>query len=116
MVARSGLTCRQCHGEEPIASIDHWYSPLNPRHRHAYVCAKCHEGADASLASYVVHVPNPASMSTFKSFPLLSVVFWLMMALAIGTFAVFLPHALTWGIRELFVKKEKTEGEFSAEK
>ena len=39
---RANLTCRQCHGGEPIASIAHYYSPLNPIRRHAYVCAKCH--------------------------------------------------------------------------
>ena len=45
---RGNLTCRQCHGGEPIASIHHYYSPMNPIRRHAYVCAKCHEGANAS--------------------------------------------------------------------
>ncbi len=39
---RANLTYRQCHGGEPIASIAHYYSPLNPIRRHAYVCAKCH--------------------------------------------------------------------------
>jgi hypothetical protein len=53
---RANLTCRQCHGGEPIASIAHYYSPMNPIRRHAYVCAKCHEGASASYASYVVPI------------------------------------------------------------
>ena len=26
---RANLTCRQCHGGEPIASNDHYYSPMN---------------------------------------------------------------------------------------
>ena len=108
---RSGITCRQCHGGEPIASIDHYYSPMNPIRRHAYVCSKCHEGASASYASYVVHAPNPAMVTTLKTFPLLFYVFWAMIALATGTFAVFLPHTVLWGIRELFVKTEKAEGE-----
>ena len=110
-MVRGNLTCRQCHGGEPIASIEFFYSPLNPIRRHAYVCAKCHEGASASFASYVVHEPNPALASTFKSFPYLAVVFWFMVVLAVGTFLVFLPHTAIWGIRELFIKKEKSEVE-----
>ena len=108
---RANLTCRQCHGGEPIASIAHIYSPMNPIRRHAYICAKCHEGANASFASYVVHAPNPALASTFKSFPWLAYVFWFMVVLAVGTFLVFLPHTAMWGIRELFIKKEKPEKE-----
>ena len=108
---RANITCRQCHGGEPIASLGHYYSPFNPIRKHAYVCAKCHEGANASYASYVVHTPNPALASTHKTFPLLFYVFWFMVVLAGGTFLVFLPHTALWGIRELFMKKEKAEGE-----
>ncbi len=108
---RGNLTCRQCHGGEPIASINHYYSPMNPIRRHAYVCSKCHEGASASYASYVIHAPNPAMLSTKETFPVLFYVFWFMVVLAVGTFAVFLPHTALWGLRELLMKKEKTEGE-----
>ena len=51
---RANLTCRQCHGGEPIASINHYFSPMNPIRKHAYVCAKCHEGSSASFASYII--------------------------------------------------------------
>jgi hypothetical protein len=108
---RANLTCRQCHGGEPIASIQHIYSPMNPIRRHAYVCAKCHEGASASYASYVIHAPNPAMARTLQSFPVLFLVFWFMVALAGGTFLVFLPHTALWGIRELFIKKNRGESE-----
>lgn len=108
---RANLTCRQCHGGEPIASIQHYFSPMNPIRRHAYVCAKCHEGSSASYASYVVHEPNPALVSTFGAFPVLSVAFWAMVAIAVGTFVLFLPHTIMWGIRELFMKKEKKSSE-----
>ncbi len=108
---RANLTCRQCHGGEPIASMEHYFSPMNPIRRHAYVCAKCHEGSTASYAGYVVHEPNPALASTFKNFPVLSVAFWAMVAIAVGTFVLFLPHTIMWGIRELFMKKEKTTSE-----
>ena len=80
---------------------------MNPLRRHAYVCAKCHQGANASYAAYRVHEPNPALASTFKEFPILAYAFWIMMAIAVGTFAVFLPHTALWGLRELFTKKEK---------
>lgn len=96
---------------EPIAGIDHYYSPMNRLRRHAFVCAKCHPGASASFATYVVHAPNPAMKRTQKSFPLIFYVFWGMVAMTVGTFAIFLPHAAMWGIRELFIKKEKAEGE-----
>jgi hypothetical protein len=108
---RANLTCRQCHGAEPIASIEHYYSPMNPIRRHAYVCAKCHEGASSSYASYVVHLPNPSLAGTLKSFPVLFYAFWIMIVIAVGTFALFLPHTILWGIRELFIKKEKTDRE-----
>ena len=106
---RANLTCRQCHGGEPIASINYYWSPLNPIRRHAYVCAKCHEGASASYAAYVVHTPNPALSSTFQNFPVLAYAFWIMVVIAVGTFALFLPHTILWGIRELFTKTKSEE-------
>ena len=112
---RANLTCRQCHGGEPIASISHYYSLMNPIRKHAYVCAKCHEGASASYASYVIHAPNPAMVGTLKSFPVLFYAFWIMVAIAVGTFVVFLPHTIIWGIRELVMKKEKADSEHKAE-
>lgn len=108
---RANLTCRQCHGGEPVASLSHYYSPMNPIRRHAYVCAKCHEGANASYATYVVHAPAPGMAGTLKTFPFLFYTFWIMVAIAGGTLLLFLPHTVLWGIRELFVKKEKGERE-----
>ncbi len=105
---RANLTCRQCHGGEPIASNAYYNSPMNPIRKHAYVCAKCHEGASASFASYVVHAPNPSLTATKKSFPVLFYAFWIMIAIAAGTFIVFLPHSILWGIRELFDRKGGT--------
>jgi hypothetical protein len=97
---RAKITCRQCHGPEPIAGLKHYYSKMKPRRRHAFICAKCHEGATVSFATYVVHEPNPTDMSTRESFPLLFYVFWIMAAIAVGTFAAFLPHAFMWGLGE----------------
>jgi hypothetical protein len=108
---RANLTCRQCHGGEPIAGIQHFQSPMNPIRRHAYVCAKCHPGANASYASYVVHEPRPSQAATLKKFPLLAYAFWIMVAIAVGTFVLFLPHTFLWGLRELFMKKEKKKSE-----
>jgi hypothetical protein len=34
-----------------------------------------------------------------------------MIALAVGTFAIFLPHTLLWGVRELFLKKTRSPNE-----
>lgn len=113
---RANLTCRQCHGGEPIASIDYYWSPLNPIRRHAYVCSKCHQGASASYASYVVHEPNPAMAETFRTFPVLAYAFWIMIFIAVGTFVLFLPHTLFWGIREFFVKKGAAGGTHESEK
>lgn len=104
-IVRANLTCRQCHGTEPIASINHYFSSMNPIRRHAYVCSKCHEGASASYAGYVVHAPNPSLKQTRHDFPTLFYAFWIMIAIAVGTFAVFLPHTILWGLREFFVKK-----------
>ncbi|MBI5582408.1 MAG: hypothetical protein HY892_01160 [Deltaproteobacteria bacterium] len=106
-VARAKITCRQCHGGEPIASLGQFYSPMNPIRRHAYVCAKCHEGAGASFATYIIHPPLPAAAQTSQTFPALFYVFWLMVALAVGTFAFFLPHTFLWGLREFFTKEKE---------
>ncbi len=104
---RANLTCRQCHGGEPIASIDHFYSPLNPIRRQAYVCAKCHEGASASFADYVVHEPDAGSAATRTSFPALYYSYWFMILLLGGTLAFFVPHTMMVILRELFKKKGK---------
>lgn len=102
---RANLTCRQCHGGEPISSINYYYSPMNPIRKHAYICAKCHEGAGASFSSYVVHEPAAGSAQARKSFPSLYYAYWFMFLLLFGTLAFFLPHSLLTGIRELFGKK-----------
>ena len=107
---RAKITCRQCHGDEPIAGIYHYYSKMNPTRRHAYICAKCHEGANNSYATYVVHGPNPTNMLTQETFPLLFWSFWIIVAIAVGTFVIFLPHTFLWGFRELFAKR-KGQGE-----
>jgi hypothetical protein len=108
---RHGITCRQCHGEEPIASSNHFFSRLNRIRQHTHVCAKCHEGASASYALYKVHEPNPAMANTAEVLPVLFYAFWIMIALAVGTFALFLPHTVLWGIRELFMKKVRSPDE-----
>ena len=104
---RANLTCRQCHGGEPIASINHYFSPMNPIRKHAYVCAKCHEGSSASFASYVIHEPSAGSLLAKSNFPVLYYSYWFMLILLLGTLAFFIPHSILMGLRELFGKKEK---------
>jgi len=108
---RANLTCRQCHGGEPIAGIAHYYAPMNPIRRHAYVCAKCHEGASSSFSSYIVHEPAPGSPSARKTFPVLYYVHWFMTILLVGTLAFFIPHSLLVGFRELFRRRRREVGE-----
>jgi hypothetical protein len=106
---RYGITCRQCHGGEPIASVNHYYSRLNPIRQHTHVCAKCHTGATAAFAGYRIHEPNPADVATARTFPVLFYAFWVMIAIAVLTFAMFLPHTFVWVARELFAKGKKQE-------
>jgi hypothetical protein len=112
---RGNITCRQCHGGEPIASIAHYYSPLNPVRRHAYVCSKCHEGASLSFATYVVHEPNPGALATRKTFASLFYADWFMYLLVIGTMGFFAVHTVVWVSKELYhvyaAKKRKPEDE-----
>jgi hypothetical protein len=108
---RGNLTCRQCHGGEPIASIQYFNSPMNPIRKHAYVCAKCHEGSNASFASYIVHEPAPGSVTARKSFPILYIVYWSMTVLLVGTLAFFIPHSFLTGVRELFTRKKEAEND-----
>ena len=98
---RMGITCVQCHRSQPVAGVYHYYSALNPIRRHAYVCAKCHEGATPSFASYMVHEPNPISSEARETFPLLYYAVWVMLILAVGVFVVFLPYTVLWWIRDL---------------
>jgi len=101
---RMGITCVQCHRSEPVAGIFHYYSALNPIRRHAYVCAKCHEGATPSFASYMVHEPNPIAAETRESFPLFYYAVWVMLILAVGVFVFFLPYTALWWIREFITR------------
>ncbi|MBK5969842.1 MULTISPECIES: cytochrome c3 family protein [Thiorhodovibrio] len=98
---RGNVSCVQCHRGEPISGIHHYYSPMNPIRRHAYVCAKCHQGASASFATYVVHEPAPLAAATREAFPLIHYAVWFMVILAGGVFALFLPLVTLWGVREL---------------
>ncbi len=108
---RANLTCRQCHGGEPIASIQYFHSPMNPIRKHAYVCAKCHEGSSASFASYIIHEPAPGSVAALKSFPILYFVYWFMTVLLVGTLAFFIPHSFLTGLRELFTRKKEAKND-----
>ena len=104
---QGNLTCRQCHGVDPIASVDQYFSPMNSIRRHAYVCAKCHEGASASFATYVVHTSAAADPEKVRaSFPALYWADVFMFALIIGVFLIFLPHGIAWWVREWFVKRK----------
>jgi len=98
---RAGITCRQCHGPEPIAAIDHYYSPMNSIRRYAYICSKCHEGANVNFASFYVHEPPAGTLETWENFPVLFIAYWGMLLLLVGTLAFFVPHALMVGAREL---------------
>ncbi|MFZ5447581.1 MAG: hypothetical protein ACOZFS_02965 [Thermodesulfobacteriota bacterium] len=112
---RGNLTCRQCHGGEPIASIAHYYSPLNPVRRHAYVCSKCHEGSSESFATYVVHEPKPGALLTRKTFPSLFYTNWFMYLLIVGTLGFFVAHTVVWVSKEFYhvftEKKRKPKDE-----
>lgn len=101
---RMGITCVQCHRSQPVAGVYQYYSPLNPVRRHAYVCAKCHEGATPSFASYMVHEPNPIASETRDTFPLFYYAIWFMLILAVGVFVFFLPYTALWWIREFVAK------------
>ena len=99
--SRANVTCVQCHRGKPIAGIYHYYSAMNPIRRHAYVCAKCHDGSNASFATFLIHEPSPLASSTAQEFPLLYYGVWFMVILAVGVFALFIPYVLLWGLREL---------------
>ena len=104
---RTGINCRQCHGAEPIPAINHYYSPMNPIRRHAYVCATCHEGANDLFATYIVHEPAPGALTTKESFPAFFYANWFMVLLLLGTMAFFIPHSLMMFLQELTMKKGK---------
>ncbi len=106
---RAGITCRQCHGAEPIAAINHYYSAMNPIRRHAYVCSKCHEGATAAFSGFYVHEPPSTALSTRESFPILFYTSWGMLILLLGTLAFFVPHSFMVGFRELLDKMKAPE-------
>jgi len=106
-VTRANIACRQCHGGEPISGVEYYHSPLNPIRRHAYVCSKCHQGANASFARFLVHEPNPFASATLSIFPKLYYSSWAMLFLVLGTMAFFLSHTGVWVIRDLFTRKPK---------
>jgi len=99
---RGNLSCRQCHGGEPIAGINYYYSPMNPIRRHAYVCAKCHEGANPSFATFKVHEPKASDPVTRKTFASLYYTNWFMYLLIVGTMMFFGLHTLIWMGKESY--------------
>ncbi len=105
---RVGINCRQCHGAEPIAAINHYYSPMNPIRRHAFVCATCHEGANDLFATYIIHEPAPGALTTKESFPAFFYANWFMVLLLLGTMIFFIPHSLMMFLQELTMRKGKT--------
>lgn len=107
---RMGITCVQCHRSQPVAGVYHYYSALNPIRRHAYVCAKCHEGATPSFASYMVHEPNPIAADGYARFPLLYYAVWFMLILSGGVFLFFLPYTALWWIRDLVDLHKRRKG------
>jgi hypothetical protein len=109
--ARAGVTCVQCHGGGTVASINQAFSRMNPVRRHAYVCGKCHTGATLALASYVVHEPNPLSSKASVQFPALAWAVRIMLAVAVLTFVLFLPHTILWGVREYRGRSRKEGAE-----
>ncbi len=111
---KANLTCRQCHGGEPIAGINYYYSPMNPIRRNAYVCAKCHEGASVSFATFLVHEPKAGDPATRKTFASLYYSNWFMYLLIVGTLAFFGLHTLIWVGKETYhavSEKMKTKPE-----
>lgn len=99
---RGNLTCRQCHGPEPIASINYYYSPMNPIRRHSYVCAKCHEGANPSFATFMIHEPKAGASKTRKIFPSLFYANWFMYLLIVITLGFFGLHTAIWVVKETY--------------
>jgi hypothetical protein len=73
---------------------------MNPIRRHAYVCAKCHEGASPSFAGFVIHEPTVFADTAKDDFPLMYYTVWFMLILTGGTFALFLPSTAMLLIRE----------------
>jgi hypothetical protein len=83
---------------------------MNPIRRHAYVCAKCHEGANISFATFKVHEPKASDPATRKTFASLYYSNWFMYLLIVGTLGFFGLHTLIWMGKESYhAVKEKME-------
>lgn len=108
-IVRRSISCRLCHGPDPIAPIDDYFSPMNPIRRHANVCARCHPAANPSFATYVIHEPSPGSLTAKVSFSTLYYAHWFMAALLIGTLAFFIPHSVLIALRELLGKRGRAK-------
>jgi len=88
--------CYDCHGHHDIAKVDSTDSRTSRDHR-VETCRKCHDGANANFAQYIVH----ADHSNREAYPQLYYVFWGMTALLVGTFAFFALHTLLWLYRSM---------------
>jgi hypothetical protein len=75
---------------------------MNPIRRHAYVCAKCHEGANISFATFQVHEPKASDPATRKTFASLYYANWFMYLLIVGTMLFFGLHTLIWVGKESY--------------
>jgi flagellar biosynthesis/type III secretory pathway M-ring protein FliF/YscJ len=90
---------------------------MNPIRRHAYVCAKCHEGANVSFVTFKVHEPKASDPATRKTFASLYYTNWFMYLLIVGTLGFFGLHTLIWMGKESYhAIKEKMAPEPEAKK
>jgi thiosulfate reductase cytochrome b subunit len=90
----SVATCYDCHGHHDVQMSSHPASHVGPANREA-TCRKCHAGAGANFAGYIVH----ADHTDKERYPLLYWVYFFMTLLLLGTFVFFAIHSLLWLFR-----------------
>lgn len=89
-------SCDACHRAHWILPESDPQSSIHPDNRLA-TCATCHEGANESFASYLVHVDH----DHLEEYPILDWVSWGMTGLLLGVFIFFGLHTLLWLYRSL---------------
>lgn len=95
-------TCSDCHGNHNVLAEENPASTISILNRDK-TCRACHEGSSTLFSMFYAH----ANHYDFEHYPVLTITFWAMTTLLVGTFSVFWLHSIMWMIRGIRENKEK---------
>jgi cytochrome b subunit of formate dehydrogenase len=100
--------CYNCHGSHEILSAENPQSTVHPDNR-LKTCRSCHnekKGLKDVSAGFATFQPH-ADPHDVKNYPQVTMAYWGMIGLLVGTFAFFWLHTILWFWREYQERKAR---------